>query len=62
VDPALEEDDLDAYRRGVEECLGPEVERLDDADIEAFFGLVIACFNRREGVADCARLWLATRR
>jgi hypothetical protein len=61
--PALapDEDELDTYRREVEQHLGAAFEALDDADIEAFFTHVIACFERRVGIADCARRWLATR-
>ena len=58
---APDEDELDTYRREVEQYLGAAFEALDDADVEAFFMHVICCFERGEGVADCGRRWLATR-
>jgi hypothetical protein len=61
VNAATDDDDLDGYRLEVEQCLGAEIERLDDADVEAFFSHVIACFDRAEDVAHCARGWLASR-
>ena len=56
-----DEDELDRYRREVEQCLGAELERLDDADIEAFFSHVIASFDRQEAASRCAHRWLVRR-
>jgi hypothetical protein len=56
-----DEDELDRYRRDVEQHLGAEFEALDDADIEPFFSHVIGCFERGEGISACAHRWLAAR-
>jgi hypothetical protein len=61
VNRTSDDDELDRYRHDVEQRLGAEFERLDEADVEAFFGHVIACFDRREGISACARRWLAMR-
>jgi hypothetical protein len=58
---APDEDELDRYRREVEDCMGVAFEELDDADIEAFFSHVIVSFERGDAVWECARRWLATR-
>ena len=56
---APEEDELDRYRREVEQHLGAAFEELDDADVEGFFSHVIVSFERGEAVSGCARRWLA---
>ena len=62
VSPAApDEDELDRYRREVEQCLGAEFELHDDADVEAFFAHVIECFEAREAAYRCAYRWLAAR-
>jgi hypothetical protein len=62
VGSASEEDDLDRYRYAVERLLGDDLVLDDEADVEAFFEFVIACYDAGETPSDCARRWLGEAR
>ena len=56
----VEADDLDRYLWAVQQVLG-DVPLDDETDVEAFFAFVIACYERRDPVMECAHRWAQTR-
>jgi len=53
-----DEERLDAYRQAVERLLGMHLLPIQEDELDRFFDHVVACFERGEQEADCARGWL----